>query len=132
MPDESALARGWFLKADSDLSAARCLLEGEGPFDTSCFHAQQAVEKLLKALLASRGREIPRTHNVEDLQHLCMRMEPSLTLGELDLADLTSFAVEMRYDFDFWPDRATAAQALDLAESVRTIVLSAVPPAARP
>ena len=33
-----------------------------------CFHAQQACEKALKAVLASAGTEIPRTHNLEELQ----------------------------------------------------------------
>lgn len=132
MPDEAALARGWFLKAASDLSAARRLLEGEGPYDTSCFHAQQAVEKLLKGFLAYHGREIPRIRNVEELQSICLGITPELSLSDLDLAELTAFAVEMRYDFDFWPDAATAAQAFALAERVRGIVLGALPPTARP
>jgi len=41
MADRISHARGWFLKAESDLSAARRVLDGEGPFDTACFHAQQ-------------------------------------------------------------------------------------------
>lgn len=41
----SALVRGWFRKADSDLADARRTTASEGPYDTACFHAQQAVEK---------------------------------------------------------------------------------------
>ena len=59
MRDRQALARGWFLKADSDLADARPTVASEGPYDTACFHAQQAVEKYLKGFLASRGVEIP-------------------------------------------------------------------------
>ena len=44
MKDRSALARGWFRKADSDLADARRTTASEGPYDTACFHAQQAVE----------------------------------------------------------------------------------------
>jgi HEPN domain-containing protein len=45
MADRISHARGWLLKAESDLSAARRVLDGEGrPFDTACFHAQQAAE----------------------------------------------------------------------------------------
>jgi len=70
MPDELALVRGWFLKAESDLNAARRVVESDGPYDTVCFHAQQAVEKYLKGLLAFRGQPFPPTHNLEQLQHL--------------------------------------------------------------
>lgn len=48
MPDKSQLARGWILKGDSDFATARLVLQGDGPFDTACFHAQQAAEKYLK------------------------------------------------------------------------------------
>ena len=69
MPDEAALALGWFLKAESDLKTAQRTEQSEGPFDTACFHAQQAVEKYLKGLLAFRREPFHRTHNLEELQH---------------------------------------------------------------
>ncbi len=50
MADKNSHARGWFLKAESDLSAARRILEGEGPYDRACFHLQQAAEKFLAAV----------------------------------------------------------------------------------
>ncbi|MQM31684.1 MAG: hypothetical protein CRU78_14645 [Candidatus Accumulibacter phosphatis] len=31
----------------------------------TCFHAQQSVEKALKAVLTARGATFPRTHNLE-------------------------------------------------------------------
>ena len=40
MKDRSALARGWFRKAESDLADARRTTASEGPYDTACFHAQ--------------------------------------------------------------------------------------------
>src|SRR5262245_14197315 len=52
-------ARGWLLKAESDLLSAKRILEGNGPHDTACFHAQQAIEKYLKACLALSEMEIP-------------------------------------------------------------------------
>ncbi|MGH9396454.1 MAG: HEPN domain-containing protein [Terriglobia bacterium] len=70
MADELALARGWFRKAESDINTAKCMVEGDGPYDTACFHAQQAVEKYLKGLLALRGQPFQRTHNLEEMQHL--------------------------------------------------------------
>lgn len=132
MRDKFDHARGWFLKAESELNTAGCLLESAGPYDTACFHAQQGAEKYLKALLASMEQPIPRTHNLEELQQLCMTLVPTLGLADLDLAELTPYAVQLRYDFEFWPDRETAAQALHLAERLRTAVLASVPREVQP
>ena len=38
----------------------------------------------------------------------------------------------LRYDFEFWPERETAAEALQTADALREAVLAAVPPRARP
>ena len=67
MNDKASHARQWLAKADSDLMASQRLLDGDGPFDAVCFHAQQAAEKALKAWLAVADAPIPRTHNLEDL-----------------------------------------------------------------
>ena len=64
MKDRLALTRGWFRKTDSDLADARRTTAGEGPYDTACFHAQQAVEKYLKGVLGGRGLMILRTHDL--------------------------------------------------------------------
>jgi len=132
MHDKFDHARGWFLKAESDLHTVKCLLEGDGPYDTACFHAQQAAEKYLKGLLALMEQSIPRTHNLEELQQLCSGLIPPLHLPDVDLAELTPYAVQLRYDFEFWPDRETAQQALHIAECVRVAVLATVPQEAHP
>jgi HEPN domain-containing protein len=132
MPDKSVHARGWFMKAESDLLTAKRVLEGKGPYDTACFHAQQAAEKYIKGLLAFHERPVPRTHNLEELERLCAALVPAWPAGEMDLAELTAFAVELRYDFEFWPDRQTAEKALATVEAVRDAVLAGVPEEARP
>jgi HEPN domain-containing protein len=61
------------------------------------FHAQQAVEKALKAVLASRGDDFPWTH---DLRHLIERLDAVQTPlpGQLhDIRVLGPWAVEFRY-----------------------------------
>jgi len=45
----------------------------------------------------------------------------------MDLAKLTPYAIEMRYDFSFWPDCDTASQAVDDAVRVREKVYAVVP-----
>lgn len=96
------------------------LLESGGPHDVVCFHAQQAAEKSLKALLALRDAEIPRTHDLSELADL---VEQSYPGAEIDsrIGDLTAFAVELRYDFEFWPDVETARRAVLVATETRAV-----------
>lgn len=61
MPDRVAHVRGWFMKGNSDLNTAKRMIEGNGPYDTACFHAQQACEKYLKGVLALAEKPIPPT-----------------------------------------------------------------------
>jgi HEPN domain-containing protein len=81
------------------------------------FHAQQAVEKALKAVMAAYGVEFRRTHDLEELAHrLSCAGHPS-PVEEAQLARLTPYAVEFRYD-----DEAVALiepqHALALVDSV--------------
>lgn len=126
MKDKVAHARGWFLKGDSDLADARRTVSSEGPFDTACFHAQQAAEKYLKGLLAYFDEPIPKTHDIEELQQLCLPFARSSKLAAVDLTVLSDYAVPSRYDLEFWPDRETATEGLGLAEQVRELVLAIV------
>lgn len=132
MHDKFDHARGWFRKADSDLNTAKQTLEGDGPYDTVCFHAQQVVEKYLKGWLAFLEQPIPRTHNLEELQQVCATLTPALHLTDIDLVELTPYAVQLRYDFEFWPDWETAEHALRMAERMRAAVLTTVPKEAHP
>jgi HEPN domain-containing protein len=60
-----AVIREWLLKAEHDLlTAAHTLTLGvECPTDTVCFHAQQCVEKHIKALLVFRATPFPKTRD---------------------------------------------------------------------
>ena len=125
---DEQLAREWFDKAERDLLTADTMLGvSPAPTDVVCFHCQQAAEKYLKALLAFAGEPIPRTHNLEDLFEQCQRALPARSPPDLDLASLTPYAVELRYDFEFWPDHETGADALDLVERLRTAVIAVLP-----
>jgi hypothetical protein len=72
MPHDLALVaetRAWLEKASEDLAAAALDLGANPPLcgDTA-FHAQQAVEKALKAFLTWHGREFRKMHNGQDAQ----------------------------------------------------------------
>lgn len=52
----------WLRKAESDwLNIGNNLAAPRVPWDTVCFHAHQATEKTLKALIVQRGRQPRRT-----------------------------------------------------------------------
>lgn len=60
------LVREWVEKAEADVrTAEREAVVTKGPsWDAVCFHAQQAVEKYLKALLQHRSIGFTRTHDL--------------------------------------------------------------------
>ena len=132
MATASDLARGWMQKGESDRLNADRTTQSAGPYDTACFHAQQAVEKYLKAILALAGSPIPRTHDLEDIYNHCVAIAPGLLLDPMELSLLTPYAVQLRYDVGFWPDRATAEQALATVDRVRAAVLSILPSSTHP
>ncbi len=125
-------ARGWLAKADSDLIDARRALADDGPYDTACFHAQQAIEKSLKAVLAYFGEPIPHIHDLEKLAERVLAVARGLDVDPDELSELTPYAIELRYDLSFWPNRETAKQAIAVAERVRRQVSDVLPPEARP
>lgn len=127
MKGPADLAKGWFAKAESDLASARLLLAGSGPHDTACFHCQQAVEKYLKGFLAWRGQPFPYSHDLGELARLCDAYESSLRLADPEVISLTDYAVKLRYDNEFWPTRQETAEALAVAERVRTAILAIMP-----
>lgn len=114
------LALAWLEKADHDLITARqTLLLPDGPTDTVCFHAQQAVEKSLKAVLVCRQVPFPRTHNLIRLMDLALRYMPDLEAYRRDFAQMSLYSTEVRYPDDwFEPARDDANHSLAVAERV--------------
>lgn len=66
--------------------------------DAIGFHAQQAVEKLLKAVLANRNVEYPRVHDIDRLVDLLEAHDGSLPPQARQLDELTPWATQLRYD----------------------------------
>lgn len=56
----------WLAFAREDLRMAELAI-AEAIWNQACFHAQQCVEKILKAWLVERGEMPPRTHKLADL-----------------------------------------------------------------
>lgn len=86
-------------KAAED-EAALVVLLGHGPATLMAagFHAQQAVEKLLKAALCSRGVDYPKTHIIRVLLDLLQEAGTLPPEAVRPASALTPYAVEFRYD----------------------------------
>ncbi len=90
------------------------------------FHAQQAVEKSLKAWLAHLGIDYPRVHSLETLVELLNAHGHELPAGIADVSDLTPFATVFRYEEMPYSTSFDRAEALRLAQRIRSHVESAV------
>lgn len=128
MKEQADLVRGLLRKANSDLIAVDATLAA-GANDAAAFHAQQAVEKLLKAYLANEGIEFPFTHNLSRLVELCSELDAAFQALIPVVEPLTPYAVELRYDSDFWPTAQEASEARDFAIAAREFVFAHIPPA---
>src|SRR5262245_60951382 len=129
-----AVVREWIVKAENDLKtpAHTLTLGDECPTDTVCFHAQQCVEKYLKAVLVYRKSPVPRTHNIRDLMALVPRRTRP-TLAEPLQDQLTEYAGPTRYPGSGVSISLTAARkAVALARRVRREVRRKLPKAALP
>lgn len=98
------LVQKWLEKADHDLLTADHTLKlgDDCPFDIVCFHAQQCVEKCLKAVLVHAQTPFRKTHDLEELR-LSLPAALALPLPAEDLARLTPHATNTRYPDEWAP-----------------------------
>jgi len=116
----------WLEFAKNDLRAAELLLEDK-IYNLVCFHAQQCVEKCLKAWLLSKDLSVPRTHRMADLLPLL----PDEIAEKLDnrLILFDQFYIPTRYPDAFpgilpegLPDEEDAKEALELAHETMKVI----------
>jgi len=123
------VAQEWVEKAEEDFIITVLGLKSRSQFPTSvsCFHAQQCIEKYLKALLVWRRIDFRKTHAIGEL--LLMVGKPigvSINLKEQNR--LSDYATVTRYPGDYEPiSRVEAGKALAIARRVRTAVRKRLP-----
>jgi HEPN domain-containing protein len=92
------VANEWITLALADFSNAENIfrLELDPTYTTICFHAQQCVEKFIKAALVFHDIDFPKTHDIKELITL---LKPHLNLKRTipNPGQLTQFAVITRY-----------------------------------
>jgi len=116
--------RQWLAKGEGDFATAgRELGATPSPnFDAVCFHAQQCVEKLIKALLIHRGADAPRTHDLVYLSHLLSAAVPQWSWSVEELRFVSHAAVAFRYPGES-AQREDATRAYELAGRMREALL---------
>jgi HEPN domain-containing protein len=119
----------WIRKAENDLRVATLALKTEKncPTDAVSFHAQQCVEKYLKALLAFKGIDFPKTHNISELIAL-LPSNISIELTPENQEKLTDYATVTRYpgDYDDISEKE-ARYAVKIARRVRNEIRKLFP-----
>ena len=112
----------WIEKAEEDYNSAKWLQQASEPVHNSiCFHAQQGIEKYLKAWLQEANLPVLRTHDLEELLALIVLTLPDWSHWQPDFKIITEYAVDARYP----GDSATAdniQHAMHVCEAVRQTV----------
>jgi len=125
-PDRADAPERWLANARADLALARVQLPPGGVYEHLCFHAQQAAEKSLKAVLLARGVEFPFTHNLGALLDL---LPPELRVPQTvaEAVDLNLYAVATRYPGESEPaTEDDHREAIRIAEAVLQWAESAI------
>jgi len=101
--------------------------------EDAVFHAQQAVEKALKAFLCWYDVPFRKTHDLRELGRQCVSLDNSLDSLCLRAECLTPFAWQFRYPEEpSAPSLEEARQALSLAREVYEAIVERLPVEARP
>jgi hypothetical protein len=84
--------------ANEDLYMVDAVIDDQSAPDSGIgFHCQQAAEKLLKAVLATRGVHFGRTHDLKYLFELVASSGTPAPAGLNELTELNPFATVLRY-----------------------------------
>ena len=95
----------WFTAAESDTTAAEILMGNVFLSTVVSFHCQQAIEKVLKAILEEHEEEVPKIHRLITLVELVKKWyEPDIELRVI--LSLDKLYLNSRYpgDFGLLPD----------------------------
>ena len=116
----------WIEKAEGDYTTVQLLQPSPiSSKDVICFHAQQCIEKYLKAWLQETNIPVPRTHNLEELLNLIVSTRPAWRSWQPDFSKLSKHAVDFRYPGRF-ATANDAAHAIEICNQVRNTIREAL------
>ncbi|MDT5061738.1 MAG: hypothetical protein QOH63_2197 [Acidobacteriota bacterium] len=119
----SPITSEWVNKAEGDFATAKRELQAlnDPNYDAVCFHAQQRIEKYLKARLQESGIPFGKTHDLSALLDLILPVEAAWNNLRADLNALAVFAVTYRYPGDS-ADESDARESVTRCEKVRKVM----------
>ena len=115
--------REWINKAEDDLKVVK---DGLGKFANwiILFHAQQAIEKYLKAYLVFHNKKIEKTHDITYLINQCIKINSKFKKLLNYEIEIFEFAISSRY-----PSKENSLsnhiikEASNIAEEIKNFVL---------
>jgi len=121
----------WLEYADDNLKSAKVLLDSK-LFNPCLQNTQQAVEKMLKALLVEFSIKLKKTHSINELATMLTDNNLDVDLAQEERELLDSIYLPSKYPIgsilpDFEPDEKTCMNCIAIAERVRQSVLSLLP-----
>ena len=96
--EESLYPADWLRIAEKDLERVSYMLDVQDA-EAAGFFLQQAIEKLLKAFLLSRGWKLKRIHDLEALLNAALTYDASIEQFRLACQKITGFYFVERYPF---------------------------------
>jgi HEPN domain-containing protein len=118
----------WLEYASENLESAHVLLNS-GLFNPCLQNAQQAVEKMLKAVLVEFSIKFKKTHSISELAGMLAKNRLDVKLSEEESELLDSIYLPSKYPLgsilpDFEPDERTCKNCIAIAEHVKESVLA--------
>jgi len=123
MNDET---KRWLVYAQENLASARVLLDSE-LYNPCLQNVQQAVEKMLKAVLVESREKLKKTHSINELTRTLADKGFDVSISEDDIDLLDSIYLPSKYPLGsalpgFEPDEPLCRRCLGIAEHVRDSV----------
>lgn len=118
----------WLKYADENLRSAKVLLDNK-LFNPCLQSAQQAIEKMLKALLVEFSVKFKKTHSINKLAMLLAENHLDINLAEEERELLDSIYLPSKYPLgsilpDFEPDDRICKNCIAIAERVKESALA--------
>lgn len=119
----------WLAKAEGDFEVAQIVMEaGHRPnYDAVCFHCQQCIEKMLKAVLIQSGVNPPRIHDLVVLSDHLRKIDSRWSPQDKELRFLSQGANLFRYPGES-ANREKADVSLRICSRFRETLLKLIEP----
>lgn len=123
----------WLDRAATDISVSRILIKKKA-VPHAAFNIQQAVEKILKALLVAARQDIRKTHDLAALAGLANEHWPDLVPDPFMLDRASRWYAVSRYPGieEIMPAPSDVKEALTEAQALFASVIAKVPPELAP